>query len=116
MASGGDERMIDWMKYAEIQTLKRKGFKKARVAKMLHINRETVTKYWDKPQDIFEEERTMHRTRKPDVYKELIVEWLTQFPDMTAAQIYDWLKERSPMETLDFQKPQFPKEFPLTGN
>ena len=34
MASGGDERMIDWMKYAEIQTLKRKGFKKARVAKM----------------------------------------------------------------------------------
>ena len=37
--------MIDWMKYAEIQTLKRKGFKKARVTKMLHINRETVAKY-----------------------------------------------------------------------
>ena len=49
IASGGDERMIDWMKYAEIQTLKRKGFKKARVAKMLSLNRETVTKYWDKP-------------------------------------------------------------------
>ena len=44
MTSGGDERMIDWMKYAEIQTLKRKGFKKARVAKMLNINRETVAK------------------------------------------------------------------------
>ena len=41
--------MIDWMKYAEIQVLKQKGFKKARVAKMLHINRETVAKYWDKP-------------------------------------------------------------------
>ena len=99
--------MIDWMKYAEIQTLKRKGFKKARVAKMLHINRETVTKYWDKPPDVFEEERTRHRARKPDVYKELIIEWLTQFPDMTAAQIYDWLKERSPLETLDFQKRSF---------
>ena len=48
MASEGGERMIDWMKYAEIQTLKRKGFKKARVAKMLHINRETVAKYWEK--------------------------------------------------------------------
>ena len=107
MTSGGDERMIDWMKYAEIQTLKRKGFKKACVAKMLHINRETVTKYWDKPPDVFEEERTRHRARKPDVYKELIIEWLTQFPDMTAAQIYDWLKERSPLETLDFQKRSF---------
>ena len=54
MASGGDERMIEWMKYAEIQVLKQKGFKKARVAKMLNINRETVAKYWTKPPDVFE--------------------------------------------------------------
>ncbi len=33
--------MIDWMKYAEIQALKNKGFKKANVAKKLNINRET---------------------------------------------------------------------------
>ncbi len=99
--------MIDWMKYAEIQTLKRKGFKKARVAKMLHINRETVAKYWEKPPDVFETERTKHRARKPDVYKDLIIEWLTKYPDMTAAQIYDWCKERSPLETLDFQKRSF---------
>ena len=52
-------------------------------------------------------ERSRHRARKPDVYKELIVEWLTQYPDMTAAQIYDWCKERSPLETLDFQKRSF---------
>ena len=99
--------MIDWMKYAEIQTLKRKGFKKARVAKMLSLNRETVTKYWDKPPDVFEADCSRHRTRKPDVYKELIIEWLTKYPDMTAAQIYDWLKERSPLETLDFKKRSF---------
>lgn len=35
------------------------------------------------------------------------MEWLQEFPDMTAAQIYDWLKERSPLETLDFQKRSF---------
>ena len=33
MAFGGDERMIDWIMYAYIQTLKRKVFKKAQVAK-----------------------------------------------------------------------------------
>ena len=38
---------------------------------------------------------------------DLIVEWLKEFPDMTAAQIYDWLKERSQLETLDFQKRSF---------
>ena len=107
MASEGGERMIDWMKYAEIQTLKRKGFKKARVAKMLNINRETVAKYWTKPPDVFEKERSKHRQRKPDIYKKQIIEWLTEYPDMTAAQIYDWLKERSPLETLDFQKRSF---------
>ena len=99
--------MIDWMKYAEIQMLKNKGFKKARVAKMLSINRETVKKYWDKPPDVYEEERVEHRARKPDVYKELIIEWLKEYPDMTASQLYDWCKERSPLETLDFQKRSF---------
>ncbi len=45
--------MIDWMKYAEIQILKREGVKKARVARILRINRETVAKYWEKSPDIF---------------------------------------------------------------
>ena len=107
MTSEGGERMIDWMKYAEIQVFKRKGFKKTQVAKMLGINRETVAKYWTKTPDVFEEEKAKHRTRKPDIYKDLIIEWLTEYPDMTAAQIYDWLKERSPLETLNFQKRSF---------
>ncbi len=99
--------MIDWMKYAEIQRLKRKGFRKSNVAKILELNRETVAKYWDMSPDSYEKSKEKHRARKPDVYKELIVEWLTEFPDMTAAQIYDWCKERSPLETLDFQKRSF---------
>ena len=95
-------------KYAEIQTFKRKGFKKARVAKILHINRETVTKYWDKPPDVFDKERFEHRARKPDVYKEQIVVWLTQFPDMTEAQIYDWnVKDLKKSEVMAYTPAEF---------
>lgn len=104
---GGEERMIDWIMYADIQALKRKGLKKAQAAKMLGIHRETVTKYWNMTPDEYEAAKSKHRERKPDIYKDQIIEWLTQYPDMTAAQIYDWCKERSPLETLDFQKRSF---------
>ena len=99
--------MIDWIMYAKIQELKRQKYKKAKAAKKLHINRETVAKYWDMPPDEYELLNNRHRERKPDRYKSQIVKWLQEFPDMTAAQIYDWLKERSPLETLDFQKRSF---------
>ena len=107
MASGGDERMIDWIMYAKIQDLKRQKYKKARVAKKLRINRETVTKYWYMTPEEYEAVCNKHRERKPDRYKSQIVGWLKDFPDMTAAQIYDWLKERNQVETLDFQKRSF---------
>jgi len=107
MASGGDERMIDWIMYAKIQDLKRKGFKKARAARKLGLNRETVTKYWDMPPDVFSELLSKHRERKPDEFKPYIVDWLTEYPDMTAAQLYDWCKELKNVETLDFQKRSF---------
>lgn len=99
--------MIDWIMYADIQRLKRKGFSKKYVANLIGKHRETVTKYWDMTPAEYEALQTKHRARKPDVYKELIIEWLTEFPDMTAAQLYDWCKERSPLETLDFQKRSF---------
>jgi len=99
--------MIDWIMYAKIQDLKRQKFKKAKVAKKLQINRETVTKYWNMTPAEYEAACNKHRERKPDRYQTLVVEWLMEYPDMTAAQIYDWLKERSPQETLDFQKRSF---------
>lgn len=99
--------MIDWIMYADIQRLKRMGFKKNRVSTMLCINRETVSKYWNMSPEEYDALKNRRRTRKPDIYKSQIVEWLREFPDMTAAQIYDWLKERSPMETLDFKKRSF---------
>ena len=97
MASGGDERMIDWIMYAKIQDLKRQKYKKARVAKKLRINRETVTKYWDMTPEEYEAVCNKHRERKPDRYKSQIVGWLKDFPDMTAAQI-------GPMSRLWTQK------------
>lgn len=107
MSFGGDERMVDWSMYAEIQRLKNKGFKKAQTARQLGLNRETVTKYWDMPPDEYGGLTKKHRTRKADVYQELIIEWLTDYPDITAAQMYDWCKEHSKLETLDFQKRSF---------
>ena len=99
--------MIEWIMYADIQRLKRKGFSKKSVAKKVGKNRETVSKYWDMTPAEYEVQLTKHRARKPDVYKELIIEWLSEFSDVTAAQLYDWCKERSPLETLDFQKRSF---------
>jgi len=99
--------MIDWIMYAKIQDLKRLKYKKAKVANKLNLNRETVAKYWNMPPDKYEALSNKHRERKPDKYKNQIVQWLTEYPDMTAAQIYDWLKERSALETLEFQKRSF---------
>ena len=99
--------MVDWSMYAEIQNLKRKGFKKTQTARQLGINRETVSKYWDMSPDEFQSLQEKQRVRKPDVFRELIIEWLTEYPDITAAQLYDWCKERSKLETLEFQKRSF---------
>jgi predicted transcriptional regulator len=60
--------MIDWIMYAEIHNLKRQGFKKAKVAKKLGINREMVKKYWDMSPDDYGTLQGKHRAQKPDVY------------------------------------------------
>lgn len=99
--------MVDWSMYVEIQNLKNKGFKKSQAARQLSINRETVTKYWDMPPNVFEQTKSKHKNRKPDVFKDLIVEWITEYPDISSAQLYDWCKERSKLETLDFQQRSF---------
>ena len=99
--------MVDWSMYAEIRDLKRKRFNKSQAARKLHVNRETIARYWDMPPDMYETQQSKHRSRKPDVYKEPIIQWLREYPDITAAQVYDWCKERSGLETLEFQKRSF---------
>ena len=37
--------------YSQIQQLKAQGFKKERVAKMLHMSKNTVRKYWEMTPD-----------------------------------------------------------------
>lgn len=99
--------MIDWRMYAKIQELRNKKFKKIQVAKQLGINRETVAKYWDMSPDQYAEQNKYVRACKADIYQDIILEWLREFPDISAAQMYDWLKERTGLETLDFQQRSF---------
>jgi len=44
------------------------------------------------------------REKKADPHKDFVLECLLKYPDMSAAQLYDWIKERTCLETLDFQE------------
>jgi len=99
----------DWMTYEKIQELKRNHLNKAQVARRLHADYKTISKYWDMPPDEFAEykNRAQRRKRKADIYKDYIVSCLQQYPDMTASQLYDWLKERYGKNKLPFRKRSF---------
>ena len=105
LVGGDEERMKDWIMYAEIQALKRLGFKRTRVAKKLKIHYYTVDKYWNMMPEEFtmQLEASKTRTKKPDKYREDILALLEEFPDMTASQLYDWLKERYP-QSISFSE------------
>jgi transposase len=97
------------MTYEKIQELKRNHLNKAQVARRLHADYKTISKYWDMPPDEFAEckNRAQRRKRKADIYKEYIVLCLQQYPDMTASQLYDWIKERYGKKKLPFRKRSF---------
>ena len=101
--------MKNWMTYEKIQELKRNHLNKSQVAKRLHIDYKTVSKYWNMQPDEFMEctNRAQRRKRKADIYKEYIVSCLQQYPDMSASQLYDWLKERYGNDKLPFRKRSF---------
>lgn len=97
------------MTYEKIQELKRNHLKKAQVARHLHIDPKTVSKYWDMPPDVFAAttNRAQRRRKKADDYKEFILHCLRKYPDMSSAQIYDWVKERTGMIILPFRQRSF---------
>ena len=101
--------MKDWMTYEKIQELKRNHLNKAQVARRLHADYKTISKYWDMPPDEFAEykNRAQRRKRKADIYKDYIVSCLQHYPDMPASQLYDWLKERYGKNKLPFRKRSF---------
>lgn len=98
--------MVDWMNYSKIQEQKRNGFKKSQVARKLRINRETVSVYWNMTPDEYAARMESAKTRikKAAPHRAYVLECLVKYPDMSAAQLYDWLKERTCLETLDFQE------------
>ena len=98
--------MVSWMDYYEIQRFKRKKFNKSQTARKIGINRETVGVYWDMTPDEYalRVEATRTREKKADPHKDFVLDCLMKYPDMSAAQLYDWIKERTCLETLDFQE------------
>lgn len=101
--------MVNLKIYAKIQELRNKKFKRTQVAKQLGINRETVSKYWEMTPDEFAARNKYSRKYKVAIYQDAVLEWLREYPDISAAQMYDWLKERTGLETLDFQQRSFRK-------
>ena len=101
--------MINWMDYGKIQEYKRNGLKKSQVARRLEVDYKTILKYWDMSPSEYAEtaQASKKRRKKADEYKDFVVECLTKYPDMSAAQVYDWIKERTCLETLNFQKRAF---------
>ncbi|MDF2597041.1 MAG: transposase [Clostridia bacterium] len=80
--------------YIQIKQLKDLGFSKARTAKQLDINRETVTRYWDMSVDEFERQLSeLNRINVIAKHEKNIIRWIKQYPTITAAQVCDWLKE-----------------------
>lgn len=98
--------MVDWMNYSKIQEQKRNGFKKSQVARKLGINRETISVYWDMTPAEYSArvESAKTRTKKADLHKDFVLESLLKYPNMSAAQLYDWIKERTCLETLNYQE------------
>lgn len=93
--------MVGIEMYADIQRLKRIGYKRNRVAKRLGIDAKTVRKYWDMSQDEYLAYllETKERSKIMDPYKDFIEDLLKQHPDITSAIICDRLREKYP----DFQ-------------
>ena len=80
--------------YSQIQQLKAQGFKKERVAKMLHMSKNTVRKYWDMtPDEYVALAEVIRKSHTLAQYEPVILKWLYEFPSISSAQVHDWLLE-----------------------
>jgi transposase len=96
--------MKGWKVFAEIKELKRKGFNKAQVERIMNLNYKTVTKYWDMTPEEYARliEESKCREKKLDKYRDDILPWIREFNDISTAQISDWLREK--YEELDLKE------------
>lgn len=80
--------------YSQIQQLKAQGFKKERVAKMLHMSKNTVRKYWEMtPDEYVALAEVIRKSHTLAQYEPVILKWLYEFPSISSAQVHDWLLE-----------------------
>lgn len=80
--------------YIHVQELKALGFSKRKTAKVLAINRATVSRYWDMTLEAYTSlAEQIKKQSSLTKYESVILGWLYHYPSMTAAQIYDWLLE-----------------------
>lgn len=87
--------MERWVVYCKIQSMKNEGFSQRKVAKIAHISRNTVRKYWDMTPDEYNE-LILEPAKKSSLeqHKEQLLLWLREYPSITAAQLYDWLQDK----------------------
>lgn len=75
----------------DIHYLHRKGLSQRAIARKLGISRNTVKKYIDNPQQVFEASQGYTRTSKLDPFSEHIKAWIEEDCDYKATWIYDRL-------------------------
>lgn len=96
--------MVGIEMYAEIQKLKKLGYKKQRAARQLEIDTKRVRKYWDMSEDEYIEQQveSKERTKLMDPYREYVLERLREHREITSAIIYDNLREEFAEFTVSY--------------
>ncbi len=84
--------MIDRRTVFEIHRLKNSGCSARRIAKELHLGRNTVEKYLENPEQTFSEKTS--RPSKLDPYRELIDQFLQQDPRVNAPVVLQRLQKQ----------------------
>ena len=75
----------------DIQELKRRGYSLRGAAKKLGVHRNTIKKYWEQPERVFEGYAKGHRPKKLDAFGDNITAWFEQDEAYTAQSIYQKL-------------------------
>lgn len=87
--------MVGILMYAEIQKLKKQGYKKQRAARQLALDTKTVRKYWDMSEEeyVVQHIESRERTKGMDLYRGYVLEKLKTYSEITSAILYDNLRE-----------------------
>ncbi len=88
----------NWIMYHEIHKLKRLGFRAAKIARYLVLDKRTARKYLQMTEQDYERYLLLfgERNKVLSPYETFVKEKLIQFQDTSTAQIYDWLLEHHP--------------------